>query len=235
MRRLLLAIVFGVFAAPAAYAQQSLNMYIGGFTPRAEDARTPNDVLVNDLALEGLAFNIKDFNGATVGAEYLVGFGNFFEGGLGVGFQQRSVPSVYADIVNSNGAEIEQTLKLRIVPFGATVRFLPLGSHSSVVPYVGGGVGVFAWRYSESGEFVDAQNVIFRKTYAASGSATGPLILGGLRVPIGDWGAGFELRYQSAKGDLPADVGFVTDTRVGDAPKIDLGGFTYLFNVNVRF
>src|SRR5919199_3974117 len=108
MRRLLLAIVFGIFATPAAYAQQSFNMYIGGFVPRAEDARTPNDVLVNDLALEGLAFNIEDFKGATVGGEYLVGFGNFFEGGLGIGFQQRSVPSVYENLQNSNGAEIEQ-------------------------------------------------------------------------------------------------------------------------------
>ena len=69
MRRLLLAIVFGIFATPAAYAQQSFNMYIGGFVPRAEDARTPNDVLVNDLALEGLAFNIEDFKGATVGGD----------------------------------------------------------------------------------------------------------------------------------------------------------------------
>jgi hypothetical protein len=228
------ALVVGVFAAPAASAQQTFNFYVGGFLPRAEDARTPNDVLVNDLQLEGLAFNISDFHSPSFGGEYLVGLGDKIEAGLGIGFQQRSVPSVYADVVNSSGAEIEQTLKLRVIPFGATVRFLPLGHQSSVIPYIGGGVGVFRWRYSETGEFVDQNDAIFRDTFVADGSATGPLILGGIRVPFDTWGIGLDLRWQSAKGELPSDVGFVTTTR-GVGPKIDLGGFTYTFSVNFRF
>lgn len=219
------ALVLGVLAAPAAYAQQTFNLYVGGFTPRAEDSRDPNDVLVNNL--DFLAFNIKDFNTATVGGEYLVGFGDFFDAGLGIGFYTRSVPSVYLNVINSNGAEIEQTLKLRVVPFTATVRFLPLGHHG-FEPYIGAGVGVLRWRYSESGEWVDTSNNIFRATYVGSGAATGPVILGGVRVPIENWGIGGEIRYQSAKGDLPGDQSF-------SGSKIDLGGFQYLFNVNVRF
>lgn len=228
------ALVLGVCATPPASAQQSFNFYVGGFVPRAEDARTPNDVLVNDLELEGLAFDISDFHSPVFGGEYLVGLGDKFEAGLGIGFQQRSVPSVYADVVNSNGAEIEQTLKLRVIPFGATIRFLPLGHRSSVVPYIGAGVGVLRWRYSETGEFVDQTNAIFRQSYVADGSATGPLILGGLRVPLGTWGFGFDLRWQSAEGDIPSSLGFVSNSP-GVDPKIDLGGFTYTFNVNVRF
>ena len=57
------------------------------------------------------------------------------------------MPSVYAASVNANGSEIEQELKLRIVPLTATVRFLPIG-HGSVEPYVGAGIGAFNWRYS---------------------------------------------------------------------------------------
>ena len=53
------------------------------------------------------------------------------------------MPTVYTDFVNANGTEIEQDLKLRIVPFTATVRFLPLGHHDGVEPYIGAGVGVF--------------------------------------------------------------------------------------------
>ena len=45
--------------------------------------------------------------------------------------------------VNSNFSEIEQEFKLRIVPFTATFRFLPLGRKGAVQPYIGGGVGVF--------------------------------------------------------------------------------------------
>ena len=228
------AVVLGLAAAPSASAQQSLNLSIGGFSPRGEDGRTPNDVLVNDLTQLPLIFNISDFRSVVIGADYLIGFGNNFEAGLGLGYQQRSVPSVYADLVNSDGSEIEQTLRLRIVPFNATVRFLPLGRHAAVEPYIGAGVGIFAYRYSESGQWVDrSDNSIFRQTFAGSGSTTGPLIVGGIRAPLGNFAPGFELRYQSAAGDLPADQ--FTTNGSNRAPKIDLGGFTYLFSVNFRF
>src|SRR5262249_43113227 len=231
------AIVIGLVATPIASAQQSFNLYVGGFAPKSEDGRTPNDVLVNNLTVDpALAFNISDFNTVTFGGEYLVGLGPLFEAGFSVGYQQSSVPSVYADLTNSDGSEIEQTLRLRDVPMSATVRFLPLGhNRSGVQPFVGGGVGIHAWHYSETGQFVDTSNGIFQQTYEASGTTTGPMILGGVRVPVGSFGLGGELRWQSAVGDLPANSGFVTDSNVDNQPKIDLGGFTYLFSVNFRF
>jgi len=236
MRRLMLVLVIALVAPAAASAQQSLNLYVGGFTPKSEDGRTPNDVLVNDLTVSPqLSFNISDFNMPVFGAEYVVGLGPILEAGLGIGFQQRSVPSVYAQLINTDGSEIEQTLKLRDIPFSATVRFLPLGHQDGVQPYIGGGVGIHAWRYSESGQFVADNSDIFRKTYVASGTATGPVVLGGVRVSIGGWGIGGELRWQSAVGDLPSDSGFVTDRTINNQPKIDLGGFIYLFSVNFRF
>ena len=231
------AVVIGLLATPIASAQQSFNVYIGGFAPKSEDGRTANDVLVNDLTVDPpLAFNISDFHTVTFGGEYLVKLGPLFEAGLGIGYQSSSVPSVYAGLQNSDGSEIEQTLRLRDVPMSATVRFLPLGrNRNGVQPYVGGGVGIHAWQYSETGQFVDTSNSIFRQSYEASGTATGPMILGGVRVPIGTWGLGGELRWQSAVGDLPSDSGFVTNPNIDNQPKIDLGGFTYQFSVNFRF
>ena len=238
------ALVLGFAAPPTASAQQSFNLSIGGFNPRgqvgcphceATGGRTANDVLVNDLTQIPLIFEIKDFRSLVLGADYLIGFGNNFEAGLGVGFQQRSVPSVYADVINSQGPEIEQTLKLRVIPFSATVRFLPLGRHTAVEPYIGAGVGVFRFRYSETGQWVDRRdNSIFRDTSVGSGSTSGPMILGGIRAPFGNMAVGGELRWQSAKGDLPQDQGFATDGS-DPTPRIDLGGFTYVFSVNFRF
>src|SRR5712691_2497885 len=100
------ALVLGLLATPPASAQQSLNLYLGGFVTRSEDARDRNDVLLNNLNF--LAFNIKDFTAATVGGEWLVGLGNNLEGSLGVGFHTRTVPAVYLNFVNTNGSEIEQ-------------------------------------------------------------------------------------------------------------------------------
>ncbi len=226
-----MALVLGLVATPIATAQQSINFYVGGFNPRGEDGRSRQDVLVNNL--DFLAFNIKDFNAATVGAEWLAGLGNNFEAGLGIGFSTRSVPTVYLDFQNANGTEIEQTLKLRVVPFTATVRFLPMGRHHSIEPYIGGGVGVFGFRYSEPGQFLATDRSIFRGNFVGSGTATGPVILGGVRVPIGSVGIGGEIRYQSAKGNLPTDQGFAGSNN--GTPTIDLGGITYAFMVNFRF
>jgi hypothetical protein len=76
-------LVSGVFASPA-FAQQSLNIYFGGFSPNGEDSRikdngVSNDVLVNNL--DFFAFNISDFRGGIVGADYLAGLGEFLEAG----------------------------------------------------------------------------------------------------------------------------------------------------------
>ena len=231
MRRLITAalvtlVVLGFVGTPVASAQQQVSFSIGGFSPRAEDGRATGDVLVNNL--DFLAFNIKDFSGPLFGAEYLTGLGDHFDAGLGIGFYQRTVPAVYNDFVNTNGTEIEQDLKLRVIPFSATVRFLPMGHHNGIEPYIGAGVGVFNYRYSESGQFLATDRSIFRGTFVGSGTATGPVILGGIRVPVGSWGVGGELRYQSASGDLPVDQDFA-------GRKIDLGGLTYTFTINVRF
>ena len=231
MRRLITAsllalVILGIFGSGVASAQQQVSFSVGGFSPRSEDAGTNSDVLVNNL--DFLAFRISDFGGPVFGAEYVGALGDNFDAGLGVGFYQRTVPTVYTDFTNSNGSEIEQDLKLRVVPFTATVRWLPMGHHNGVEPYIGAGVGVFNYRYSESGQFLATDRSIFRGTFVGSGTATGPVILGGIRVPVGSWAVGGELRYQSAEGKLPADQDFA-------GSKIDLGGITYTFTINIRF
>jgi hypothetical protein len=223
----------GIAGVPAASAQQAVNFYIGGFTPRALDGRPNDDVLVQNGSFlstldEVRGIDVGEFNRVTVGAEWLVGLGRYAEGGLGIGFYQRAVPTVYTDLVNTDGTDIEQSLKLRIVPFTATVRVLPFGNDAVVAPYVGAGVGVYRWRYSETGQFVDFDNDVFRGNFVGSGSAAGPTILGGFRVPFESGAAGFEIRWQSAEGELPSDQGFAGTT-------IDLGGMNYLLVMSFRF
>jgi hypothetical protein len=237
MRRLWLSSVFAVLLvltwAPRASAQQSVNFFIGGFTPRSMDGRGTDDVLFqNGTFLSTLnranGIDINQFNGVTVGGEYLFALGRFAEAGGGIAFYQRTVPTTYTNVVNSNGSEIVQDLKLRIVPISATVRLLPFGHETAIQPYVGAGVGVFVWRYSETGQFVDSNSNIFNGTFVGSGAQVGPIVLGGVRFGVGPVGLGGEIRWQNAKADLPADQTFA-------GPKIDLGGVNYLFTVNFKF
>jgi hypothetical protein len=208
-------------------------VFIGGFTPRAIDARTDEDVLVQNGTFLSTAnrtrgVDIGEFNNVTVGGEWLFAMTRNLEGGLGLGFYQRSVPTVYTDLVNRNGTEIEQALKLRIVPFTATIRLVPFGNDQAIQPYIGAGVGVYGWRYSETGDFVFPGDVVKFRNFVASGAAAGPTIFGGVRVPIGSAGVGFEIRHQSAEGKVPGDELFTE-------AKVDLGGYNYLFTMGFRF
>ena len=215
-------------SSSASEHRQAVGVTVGGFFLKGEDARVDGDVLFADL--DSLAFDVKDFNGATVTGEYLVGLSNYLEAGFSAGFYQHSVNSVYRNTVNANGSEIEQELKLRIVPLTATVRFLPLG-HGSVEPYVGGGIGAFRWKYTETGDFVDfSDNSIFHDKFIADGTAFGPVVVGGIRFPFADmWDVGGEYRYQWADGDTkPAESGLL-------GSKIDLGGWNAALTLHVRF
>jgi opacity protein-like surface antigen len=207
--------------------RQSIGFNLGYFALKGLDSRADGDVLFADL--DSLAFEVKDFNSVTFGGEWLFGVSDYVDVGVGAGFYQRTVPSVYAHLTHADDTEIAQDLKLRIVPLTATVRFLPLG-RGSIEPYVGAGIGLFNWRYSEVGEFVDFEDdSIFPARYVANGNATGPVILGGIRFPVSDvWTVGGELRYQKAEGDIDPEVGLLGD-------KIDLGGWTTSFTFHLRF
>src|SRR5215831_17799626 len=155
MRRMLLSVtavcfVAGFIATPVASAQQSVNFWVGGFAPNGLDTRVGNDVLVQDQNV--FLFNFSHFTGPTFGGEWLVALGEHFEAGAGVGYYQQSTTAIDRDFVDQNGFNIAADFKLRTVPFSATFRALPLGHDAPVQPYIGAGVGVYAWRYSEVGD-----------------------------------------------------------------------------------
>jgi outer membrane protein W len=234
--RLLLAATAILAASGSASAQQTLNFNIGYFTVRGEDARTGAgcsncgrdvDVLIADN--DFLTFDISDFNGTTIGGEWLIPLGRFAEAGAGLSFSRRTVPSVYTNYVNANGSEVDQNLRLRLLPIDLTVRVVPLGPRSTFQPYFGAGLSVINWRYSEFGNFIDfstAGRPIYSAEYNADGTNTGPVFVGGARWADGGISVGGEVRYRQAVGDLTSD--FASD-------KLDLGGWSYQATIGYRF
>jgi hypothetical protein len=226
MRVVTLLLISLAVAGPAS-AQQTVNFSFGYFVVRGEDARVDGDVLLGNRQL--LLFDMSDFNTMSLGGEWLVPLGDYLEAGGGVQFTSRGVDTIYADYTEPSGAEIEQELKLRIIPITATARVLPLGRHASVQPYVGAGIGFFNWRYTETGDFIDFTTVppeVFRARYEDSGTSIGPVAVFGVRVPLGSAVIGGEARYQKAEGELGTDF-------LGT--KIDLGGWHYVATFGLRF
>ncbi len=252
---LILALVtlFGAVAAVPARAQQTVSFNLGylwvtGVQGRYGSANAvyPGDVLWTELNgdyYNALDFRMQGFNNVTFGGDWLISLGDFLEAGAGISYYSRSVPSRSLNIVwdvssDPNapppGSDILQTLRLRMIPITGSVRFLPLGRHAVVEPYVGGGVSLINYRYIEEGDFVDATDVnalsIFNGTYEHSGWAVGPLVLGGIRVPFGAFVVGGEYKYQWGKGTLPTtgDSAFLSD-------HVDLSGSTFQVTFGYRF
>ena len=211
-------------------SRQSFGVNLGAFLPNGEDSRVDHDVLFTNL--DSLLFEIDDFHGVTFGAEYLFGVTKYIEVGGDVSYYQKTAHSIYRDFFNeATGGEIEQDLKLKIVPVTASVRFLPLGREAAVQPYIGIGASLLNWRYSETGDFVDfSDGTVFRESYVASGHKMTPVVIGGVRLPVADvWTFGGEFRWQDANDETGGRAaGFLDD-------KIDLGGWTWTFNAHIRF
>src|SRR4029078_2840269 len=98
---------------------------LGYFAMKGLDSRVEGDVLFNNLQNgQPLLFEINDFNRFVFGGEDLIGNGSNFEAGVGLGYTQRTVPSVYENLTRPGGAEIGQDLKHKQVPVTLTRRLL---------------------------------------------------------------------------------------------------------------
>ncbi len=219
----------GSAASASAQVVQSVNLSVGAFMPRGEDARVVHDVWLANLPV--FRFEIKDFTGGEASGEWNFAFGNRVELGLGGAFYQRNVPTIYRDYVNKDHSEIQSAMKLRTIPVTAVVRLLPFGRPGQFQPYVGAGINVTPWRYSEIGDFIDFndKNNVYHARYVATGTSTGAVILAGFRAPIGGdiYALTMEGRYTTGEGKLNANDFLGT--------KIDLGGTSFRVGFLIRF
>lgn len=210
----------------------SISFRVGGFFPNGE-----SDIWNENL--DNLTFEMSDFNGATAGVEFNWFASRFLTVGFAIDFYRKTVGTEYRDFVDTSGASIFQDLTLEVTPITVTVKFTPLGNGSPgyggergspIVPWVGAGVGVYAFTYEEAGEFIDFSDlsIIDGPFIAEEETGFGVHVAGGLMVPIGlDWDVFGEARYSIVEGDLGDDF-------VGFDP-IDLGGFSFHFGASYRF
>jgi hypothetical protein len=224
-----------VASASSALAQDhGFSVSVGYFAPTGSDNRVPGDVLNADRCIdvsfqcEPLLFNTGDLGGASISGEYIMGLGRYFEAGVGIGYYQRTAPSVYSQLTYPDGSEITQDIKLRIIPVTGIVRFIPTGRRAAIQPYIGVGIAALRWHYSETGDFVDVNdNSIFSARYVDDGTQVSPVYVGGLRAPLGrNLLLGGEVRVQNADAPLNSDF-------VGD--RLDLGGTTYQATLTWKF
>jgi hypothetical protein len=209
----------------------SISFRIGGFWPSANSDLWETNF--TDLTLEK-----ADFNNYMVGVEFNWFASRLLTLGVAVDYYKKTNSSNYRDYTDEYGNELMQDISLEVVPITFTAKLTPLGNGSPgysggrgspIVPWVGGGVGVYAFRYEEYGEFIDFSDMsIIDGDFLTETAAFGFHVAGGVVVPIGfDWDVFGEVRYARVEGDLSEDF-------LGFEP-LDLGGVSAIFGFSYRF
>ena len=208
-------------------AQQTFNVSLGYFTVRGRGRARRRRRAQRQPQLSRPS-TINDFNGASIGGEWLIPVGRYIEAGAGVAFTRRTVPTVYTRFVNA------ERLGNRAGSPAAD------GAGSVHVPCAAARSGqrlpaVSRWRSGchhlalqrirpvrRHARPEHLQQLVRRIGHRRPGRSR----WAGFASPAIALASGFEIRYQAAEADLPPPFA---------GTKIDLGGWSYLFTVGVRF
>ncbi|MDA1091699.1 MAG: hypothetical protein O3A25_00300 [Acidobacteria bacterium] len=208
--------------AVRADAQQVIGVSVGPFTVAPDSSRSAEDVLRANTEFQ--TFDIGDFNNVAVGGDWMLVFGEYVEAGAGFEVYQKSVAGTDPTPTSGNNLALDMTVRTISVPI--TARVFPLRRTGRVQPYVGGGVAIHFWRYTE--ERVLTSGIFSGRSSAIDqGIALGPVVFGGARVPVGPTlSIGGELRYRAKDARLNGPV-FAGTT-------LDLGGVSTVVTVQFR-
>jgi opacity protein-like surface antigen len=199
---------------------QSFNLKIGLFHP----------LLKSDLwetNMDNLAFDKKDLRDAYYGVEYEYFLNRYISFAVEAGYYKKEHFSFYRDYEYDDGSPIEQNLSLRIVNLEADFKIYPIGHGQRFYPYLGGGVGMYFWKYEQWGDFIDfTEGIVNQDEYAETTTNTlGFNARAGIVMRLSrNMGVAFEGKYQYLKGELSSFFeGF---------EKLDLSGFTFTIGAN---
>jgi len=223
-------LIVGLLAAvPATASAASLQLRIGGFLPRAE-----SNLFRDDSEL--YTVDKGDWHGLTGGAEFSFEPSDHVEFGLHLDGYGRTVDTNYRKYTRPSGREILQSLRLNLVPLGATLRLFPTDRYETLQPYVGVGPDLVFYKYEEFGDFIDFGSPdldISADHFRSEGVRPGFHVTAGLRARLGhDFSVLGEARYQWARGTLGDDF---RPQPGQDALRLDMSGLSAVVGLSLRF
>lgn len=252
MKKIIIFVFALILCLPGFIYSDIVSFKVGYFMPRAM-----SDLW--EIELENMDFIKSDFQNTnfSFGYEYFVsrefsfifGFENYTKGKSGtyrdfVDTLEYEELSGYA-LDFGEGYLISHVFTVSSTPVQASIKFTPLGRKGKVIPYVGGGVGVYLWSVRIQGdqiffglgeEFRDlTDDTIFTAfpIYEVNGReenrvSFGYHIFGGVMLPIANRiSLDAEVKYNRATGHFK-------DWFEGFEP-FDLGGLTIYVGINYWF
>ena len=192
-----------------------------------------------DFSREELTLEKGDFSGGLFGAEVAYRASERLDLALAFSNSSTRTRSEFRDWIGEDDLPIEQETTFIRRPFTVSARYFFSDRGRAVsrfawipnrmTPYLGGGVGVMWYEFTQDGDFVDFQDLaIFTTRFNSDGTSLMGHVLGGLELSVSPRiVANLEGRYEFASAEMSQDfVGF---------DDIDLSGFQVSVGLGLRF
>jgi len=260
MRRMKMKKTFVLAAAlillvPSLSLADTFSLRLGYYFPAAKGG--PDSLW--DIEFQQMSFTKADFRGTILGFSYEHFLSKNLSLALTVDTYNKKKAGLYNDysgitVDNEDWAfslddiegdfNIAHSFNVSLTPIEASLKFLPLGRRTQLIPYVGGGAGMYLWRVNIRGSiinfdvadvFLDADDneligylVEFADLEERNRISFGYHVFGGIMYPIGNrLTLEAEFRYRAVKGKFEdAFLGF---------EDFDLGGYTATVGFNYWF
>ena len=241
----LAAVVGSAFAvAQPACAQDSGNGFLfrqptGSWSLRGGFAMPNARSDIFSFTTSQLTVNRGDFSGLDLGADLSLSVTPRLDIVLDIAYSGVSKGSEFRHFVDNNERPIEQTTAFQRTPLTVNARYylVPRGRQighfawvpNHIVPYVGAGVGMMQYEFSQKGDFIDNSTMaVFPDEFRSGGWAPMAQALGGIEWSFGpNWALRTEARYLTASATPSSDFsGF---------HRLDLSGVTSSVGFFVRF
>jgi opacity protein-like surface antigen len=205
--------------------EQALRVDLGAFRPDGESSYW------EDKAID-FTGDAEDFEDAAVA----IGYVRFLGPRLGLAvsgsfYEPLSETQEYLFFEDERGFPIYHVTDLETYSLTLGFLFHLARRDAAIVPYLGIGGGVYFWRLTEVGDFIDFSTPsleIFFDFFEDEGSTLGYYYQAGLEVPVArNWSVYAEGRWQKAEDDLGGDF-----EGLGE---IDLSGRTIAAGVSWSF
>jgi len=158
---------------PSLAFSDSFSLRIGYFMPYAlSDSYFPaHPDSLWTIEFEQMSFSKNKFRGSTFGLSYEYFVGKNLSLAFTLDSYSKSRPGYYVDYVQFefeggdsfafpseyNGDFVEHAFGVSSTPLQFSVKLLPLGRKARLIPFLGGGGGIYFWRVKMYGQWIDFQ------------------------------------------------------------------------------
>ena len=182
--------------------EQSFRLRLGMFTPEGDSD------FFDDTAFD-FTGDVDEFEDVVGGIDYVFNLQRHLGLMLSADYFEGQQDQSYRNFVDNRGNRITHTTTLEITPVTAGIVIKLAPDDSPILPYAGAGGGIYAWRYTEAGDFIDFGGTglpVFTDTLEDTGSALGYYFLAGIEVPLSSYFSVFaEGRWDRADDELGGD------------------------------